>query len=288
MSVEITCPVCSFEHIPQNRETCPQCDSDLVCFKLLDALPDLSAGSTDRQINGLDEFGSGVEKTTKSKTLWPAWVLAGILFILVCLAGYIVHHFSAVETRVQKLDTDMARVKEDLNKNSSQVNHIKKRVEELVEITKDNNIRMASLVLKQETISTLGEEKNDLVVNQDRTEKPCFDIYRAKDEDSLWTIAQKLYGSGILYPVLMENNPDLSIYSIGSKDTIRYMCDKAQAVKVYKAIIDKKQNKVFWKYTVRSGETRKDIIKRYCLNQNDCLVEDKPLETGMTIGVFLE
>ncbi|MDQ1270503.1 MAG: hypothetical protein QG618_1813, partial [Thermodesulfobacteriota bacterium] len=32
MSVSVTCPVCHFTNIPVDRDTCPQCDADLVCF----------------------------------------------------------------------------------------------------------------------------------------------------------------------------------------------------------------------------------------------------------------
>jgi len=36
----IVCPICKLEHIPIDKNTCPQCDSDLTCFKVLDAIPD--------------------------------------------------------------------------------------------------------------------------------------------------------------------------------------------------------------------------------------------------------
>lgn len=36
----IQCPVCQYAHIPRDMETCPQCDADLVCFRLLDRLSD--------------------------------------------------------------------------------------------------------------------------------------------------------------------------------------------------------------------------------------------------------
>lgn len=43
MGPETTCPICRLEHIPQDRETCPQCDADLTCFKALDALAGAAA-----------------------------------------------------------------------------------------------------------------------------------------------------------------------------------------------------------------------------------------------------
>ncbi|MBF0235493.1 MAG: hypothetical protein HQK65_21030 [Desulfamplus sp.] len=37
---EIACPVCDLEHIQEDLDICPQCDSDLSCFKVLDSFAD--------------------------------------------------------------------------------------------------------------------------------------------------------------------------------------------------------------------------------------------------------
>ena len=303
MSSEIDCPVCHFEHIPKDSDSCPQCDSDLTCFKLLEALPDLPkasepepepSGIVDKQTRDLEEPWSDVHKRDKSKKPWVLFVLVGMILTLFCFLGYTGHRFLIMETMVQKIDMEMGQVKNIVNMTpnkiikrleagTSQINHLEKRVEKLVEMTEKNElIRSVPRVSKIETVSKKFPE------NQDKGGAPCFEIYHAKDEDSLWSIARDLYGSGIFYPILMENNPDLHIYSIGSRDSMRYLCDKRLAAQIYKRIIGYKQNRPFWKYRVRAGDTRKGIIKRYCLNQRDCLVEDNPLEPGMTIGVFLE
>ena len=315
MSSEMICPVCHFGHIPRDKDTCPQCDSDLICFKLLDALADLPMDSKQdpsdkafKQIPGREGSGSDAGRTTKSKIPWVAFLLGGFLLILVCFVGYASQRFLAMESMVEKIESHLVQTTTAFNKNpntliktlkagTEQMNHLEKRVEKRVEklvgMAKENELRLTRILMKKENRSKISE-------NQDKRESTCFNIYRAKEEDTLWTIARDLYGSGIFYPVLMENNPKLSVYSIGSKDSIRYMCDKTRVASVYKTIIGYKQNRPFWKYRVRPGDTRKGIIKRYCLNQKDCLVEDKllkpvlkpvlepVLEPGMTIGVFLE
>jgi len=305
MSFEITCPVCHFEHIPQDRDCCPQCDSDLVCFRLLDALPDFPGDSVidlpkDTQPAGQEESWSDTDKIYKSKFPGFPVVLVVIFFLTIaCLLGYTAHRFSSIQSMVQKLDTDMVRVQAKLNKNpkkisktleadTRRVDDLEKRVKELVEMTKNNQTHLARIMPEKETASKAPEEKIGTSETISKMRVPCFDTYRATDKDTLWTIARDLYGSGIFYPVLMEHNPDISVYSIGSKDTLRYLCDKTQAAGVYKVITGTKQKRRYWNYTIRSGDTRKTIIDRYCLNKKDCLIEDKPLETGMTIGVFLE
>ncbi|WP_457554171.1 hypothetical protein [Desulfobacula sp.] len=305
MSAELTCPVCHFEHIPKDSESCPQCDSDLVCFRLLEALPDFPEGSLvdlskDVQSAGQETSGSETDEMTESKAPWFLIILNMIILLTIaCLLGYTAHHFSVIQNMVQKLDTDMVRMQTILNKNpkmviktleagTKQMDQLKKRVEELAVTAKNHETRLSRSTPDKMTISKVSTEKTDSSRTMDKIEAPCFNSYRATDKDTLWTIARDLYGSGIFYPVLMEHNPDIRVYHISSKDTLRYLCDKAQAAGVYKAITGTKQKKRYWNYTVRPGDTRKTIIKRYCMNKQDCLVEDKPLKPGMTIGIFLE
>jgi len=37
------CPICGFERLHAEQDKCPQCDSDLTCFKVLDSIPEESA-----------------------------------------------------------------------------------------------------------------------------------------------------------------------------------------------------------------------------------------------------
>ncbi len=348
MTREINCPVCHFEHIPQDRETCPQCDADLICFRLLDALPDSHAaspvvppgesnGSSSTTTEGAEEgMGEvpGSAEAPPSPSLRPAFAM-GIIILLMSLVitGYALWGVKAV---MERRDVDVGRITAILEKKAvvntdfleagaSQVAHLEKRIQELVEITKANGERLAQLALTKDKKSERSGEEGvasghyplskkvppepaQRLAREERVPKPlageahafveshsgnalesdCFISYQATDTDTLWDISQALYGAGIYYPVLLEYNPDLKIYDVSSRDTIRYLCDRSQAVQVYKKITGIKKNRRYWKYTVRSGDTRTAVCKRYCLNRQDCLVEDTPLEPGMIIGIFLE
>jgi len=42
MAEEGACPICGFERLLTDQDICPQCDSDLKCFKVLDSIPEES------------------------------------------------------------------------------------------------------------------------------------------------------------------------------------------------------------------------------------------------------
>ncbi|OQY03070.1 MAG: hypothetical protein B6I22_12360 [Desulfobacteraceae bacterium 4572_123] len=215
MSSGITCPVCHFEHIPRDGDTCPQCDSDLICFKLLDALPDQPSASLTDSINDLqpdlstktgkqaveqDKLWSGADKAYKRKIPWNPIVQGGIIIVmLVCFFGYAGHRFSAMESTVQKIDTDVVRMTKVLNKNpevimtaleagTRRMNHLEERIEELVEMTKEHEIRLTENVLgKKASKLVTGEIKESFKIQDGvEKEKPCFAVYHAKDDDTLW------------------------------------------------------------------------------------------------------
>jgi len=381
MLLEITCPVCHFEHIPGERDICPQCDSDLTCFKLLDALQekkpdseqepkqnsrmDLSQesgppvhhlpedGTWDNEQNGCAD-AQGRDRD-KFPWMWPA---TGVFFLLMTLAFfcYIFYDLSEIKNMIQQNEVFLIQTIGPREKESA-VNHdrleaisiklvsMETQAQKLYELLQKNGVRLNKFSMKQEKVfpgtgadtgnvedtlaadgvvdikmaSAGGVDSASLNVSAgdaggvmdethgpDQLEEPttqdkpsgnqitlnppslCFKIYRAKENDTLWDISQDLYGRGVYYPVLLEHNPDLRIFDISSKDTLRYLCDKRQASRIYKKITALKKNRRYWKYTLRPGDTRSIIAERYCPKSKGCFVEDAFPEIGQTIGIFLE
>ncbi len=121
-----------------------------------------------------------------------------------------------------------------------------------------------------ETISPIQElKKTDLEKNQeipkenDEHKEPVFRLYHATGEDTLWDIAEKYYGKGSYYPVLLEHNPNAGIYDIGKDVTLKILSNKERAAKIYKKIVIKKEGHLFWRYSVVRGDTMQSIIKKY-------------------------
>jgi len=121
MILEITCPICHFEHIPRERDNCPQCDSDLVCFKLLDALQEKSkAYEQDSRVDVPRKFEPGSHAFLKEET-WEdgqtkcpdrqgmaagkspwSWLAAAITFLVVMgsFGGYVLYDLSKIKNMI--------------------------------------------------------------------------------------------------------------------------------------------------------------------------------------------
>jgi hypothetical protein len=312
MSVRVQCPVCHYDHISEDRESCPQCNADLECFRLLEKLSDSQpeTSSEDSENTGSTEdhqLEAGERIFYEEKHSLYHEKTTGVLKIMLVLLGitvivlfiYIAYRFSIVGDLMQQQKEGLVRVIASLDNYSqkdvqvieiptAQDSLLKHDIETLMNIIKTNANRLDRI---ETQISDIKLPQN-IVEMITRLEEPCFKIYRVQDGDTLWGIARDLYSSGFLYPVLLVHNPDIYIYNISTKAQLRYLCDPSQAAMIYKNATGKKQNNLYWKYMVRPGDTRSEIAKRYCPNNKSdktkCFIDDTPLEPGKNLGIYLE
>jgi LysM repeat protein len=119
-----------------------------------------------------------------------------------------------------------------------------------------------------------------------------FKFYQAAETDTLWGIAKRFYGSGFYYPVLLEHNPDLAIYTIGKKDRIAVIEDSGVVKRVFDEITEKQGGILYWYYTVRPEDTLTSVKHKYCPSQ-DCFQmpigvdRDSTLQPGEKIKIQL-
>jgi len=88
MRPETDCPVCRREHIPDDRERCPQCDSDLTCFRVLETLLEPEAQTAEP---ALPETNPQMTKTANKRTslfFAVSGLLLGALTIMLGLQVY--------------------------------------------------------------------------------------------------------------------------------------------------------------------------------------------------------
>ncbi|MCI5224531.1 MAG: hypothetical protein D3924_18155, partial [Candidatus Electrothrix sp. AR4] len=88
-------------------------------------------------------------------------------------------------------------------------------------------------------------------------------LYQTKKTDTLWGIAERFYGDGKYYPVIMEQNPHLVISNINDEETIRLLVDRSVLKDIYKRRTEWRDGLLLWKHKVLVGETGRSIFARF-------------------------
>ncbi len=94
-------------------------------------------------------------------------------------------------------------------------------------------------------------------------EKKRFFWYAIKPNSTLWTIAEKYYGRGVYYPILMEHNPGLGIMIGKHSGRIRILNNGAKAVTLFRRLFFSKMGQTFFRYKVGRGDTWRGIAWKF-------------------------
>ena len=262
MASEITCPVCNLEHILPEKTSCPQCDADLTCFQVLDSLPD-----------------EAVFKRTGSRIQVILIATAGLFL---CLSGLLIVSRSSrikeLESRISNQQTYPMGIK------ISPEAGVKLRSRGGGASPKVDLPR--SEAAKEKTLETLPSEEYS-------TEGLEFLTYEASEKDTLWVIAKRYYGVGEYYPVLLEHNSHLGIYDIGDGVRVRILKNADLANEIYKKIIKREGNRIYWFYRVVQEDTLQSIARRYYKTKDGVrrVIDLNPtmeLKPGEAIKIALE
>ncbi len=90
-----------------------------------------------------------------------------------------------------------------------------------------------------------------------------FFLYRPARDDTLWRISRKYYGTGTLYPVLLEYNPGLGIYFELDYGIIKVLRDQREAKRILDRLIFTKGGKAFFRYKVNKSDTWRKISRNF-------------------------
>lgn len=125
------------------------------------------------------------------------------------------------------------------------------------------------------------------------TDQETFRIYEATEEDTLWRISKKEYGSGFYFPVLMESNPGIHIYSVHEGLRLKIYRDPAVAKKLYHENAQIQGDRAYYHYLVREGDTVESIASRFYKDDGmkERIMDLNPgvkLRAGMRIKIELE
>ena len=90
-----------------------------------------------------------------------------------------------------------------------------------------------------------------------------FRIYTTAKEDTLWRVAEKCYGSGYYFPVLMECNPSLQIYDMEAGTRVKIIKDNRLVQRLYNKITRLAGNELYFYYRVNEGDTFDSIAGKF-------------------------
>ena len=258
MAPEPSCPVCGLSSIPAETIRCPQCDADLTCFHVLDSIPDEA---------GAERSGAG-----RSRRL-AAWLVLGFCLVGL-LIGYQTYRMKEIEARLHDLGVRFARLMHGIEETPERFDDAGARPDEGRSIPPD------PVPLQRETggeaaAEGRGEgaedwpppESDATVKGEERMGDPCrdtdFRTYSAHETDTLWGIAERAFGEGRYYPVLLECNPHLGIYTIGEGVQIKILEDRRLAEEIYGTILVREGGRKHWYYTVAEGDSLQTIAARF-------------------------
>jgi len=311
MVSENRCPVCRIEHIPDDRDRCPQCDADLTCFKVLETLREPAAEKAESAVQVIDP---PVTRTvSKSGALF--WVISGLLWgMVMVLLGLQTYRITGLQAdisqqqtgfndAVRRIEVKLGRIPGHHDKIllevTTQMENFPTRLERfkipraVAETGSPPDESDSVHIAMEAPVKASDADDRDLSTSDKaKADSNAYHIYQARENDTLWDIAERFYGSGFFYPVLLEHNPDLAIYDIGQKDRIAVLQDNEQVKRIYNEITELRGGVLYWYYTVRRGDTLASIKHRYCPSRNCFQIRagldpDSDLQPGEKIKIKL-
>ena len=329
------CPVCDKQQLADEVAECPQCNSDLECFQLIEELHDISTDATDAT-NAIEEQQAQAAQTTHVlltqiqqnsikhfRWLWRTIIsLAGIIVLFLSISG-IVFYQNVVEKK--SIDDNLMRLAAKYNSIDPDIaanrllqvlgNELDRKFADVIprcnkakSVAVGTNLQSVydELVLLRQNVATIqvnlatiadmpstvpnmvqepenGTLSEKVAGNEISSEKvpgneissekvpgneisaekepqdDDFFYYQPKAKQTLWNIANKYYNNGRLYPVILELNPQLTIYSQQQYGRIKVLKTKPKAYEIYNKIVIKKDSQTLFRYQIKAGDSWETI-----------------------------
>jgi hypothetical protein len=279
------CPVCGKGGVDQAAQHCPQCHADLECFALLERLqeagPVAPAGTPEQQAPA-GPHGSGGwvwrwgvhalgfllllavfvlqlmalwqprPEPAAVDGVWNADVTTAALRAMVGKIDRLSGRLETLEAQLRDLGNSQARGLELTTALGGQLAQVVSRVDG----SGDALAPAASVPSAQSAQSPPGEAVTTA------TGRALAPHHHLSPGETLWSIAQRYYGQGWLYPVLIAQNPGLAIYHEGS-GVLRLFADPAQAQALYREITPPGGEGRLFRYQVQAGDDWYRLAERF-------------------------
>ena len=219
---------------------CPQCHSNLRVFSIVDELAD---PAEDTQIRRAEAIPT--PPPTPSPQLVPgSWALKFAFGLILIIFGFVTiafyfYHF--------QMNSYLALINQ---KNESIVQSLKSDLEDI----KDHLAKQVERDRLNLTARTASRNDPRQTPNENIS-------YTVKEGDTLWGLAEQYWEKGHYYPVLLSQNPWLSLSSDNRGVHIKILSNIERVQKEYAKTVIQISGITFLKYHVRPGDNWKKMAK---------------------------
>jgi hypothetical protein len=253
------CPVCGKVGVDQAATRCPQCHADLECFALLDALQEAApapAPQADFQ-EVKQTIGSPREAVSRGaagrgrRYDWPVLAaVAGLAALIVVMQLLTLDRRSAAPPAQTPQPVATAAAVEavagGIERLAGRLGAIEGRLDALA-----SEQERATHDFHSKEAAAPAEKPPELVLH-----------HHLRRGETLWSVAERYYGRGQLYPVLIAHNPGLGIYHRGA-GTLRIFADPNEAAEMYRRITPPGGEGRLFRYRVEPNDDWRELARRF-------------------------
>lgn len=367
MSQSCSCPVCGRQGLPADCASCPQCDSDLTCFQVLDSLSSNKAEQTGRRFSWRELLAGAAFLLLLAvlAAVWQSKVPGPLLTASqdrqAALPASASDGKIHIDAQIRILDDRQERENRQHRAAQSVAIEEKKQVdkpaqEEVRQMVPDEEssdapaaqetvapalpeqteqadsdssvpeplpVELSEPVAKKAVAAASAPDQQaaepapapppELPVLQGRRKRAVRTravsglreaaaksanqknskstlVYHAQNGETVWELAERFYGEGKYYPLIMELNPQVVQGRVRGSDKVRLLADRRQAAALYQRSTEQRDGLLLWKHKVQPGETWQSIYARFFPPKYSGMVfypGDQKVVPGSTVRIIL-
>jgi len=280
---KVDCPVCGKTDLADHLTQCPQCNADLECFRLLEALYETPATSgvegdvlLDSWSRRVDEMGPVLHRLQDGMHQWQRAavrrtailisVLAVLIFVIVAGFWWVYSQWDRPQEPAEVVPS--AAFLAELASERPQDKVLREAVAKAVAGIAQVSLQVVALEQRVAALATQAAALDTKAPALAEPEPdPAFLYHEPRQNESLWLIAQKYYQQGGLYPALLETNPGLGIYFEPDAGPLRLPANRQAAEAIVTRVVFTKEAKRFYRYQVQEGDTWQRIAALFYGNR---------------------
>jgi nucleoid-associated protein YgaU len=304
---QVDCPVCGKTDLAAHLVQCPQCNADLECFRLLEALyeePSTPGVETEvvrslsRRVEDigplLQRLQDGIHQWQRAaKRRTAMLILVSVMLGLVSAAGAWLLYVRWDTPPEQPDVMSSAALLAALTRERPQEKALREAVANAVAGIEHVSQQIAAL---EQRVAELAPQPPAMDTKDPSVAAsapaPAVLYHAPRQNESLWLIAHKYYQQGRLYPALLETNPGLGIYFAPDYGQLRLPSTRQAAEAIVAQVVFSKDARRFLRYQVQVADTWQSIAARFYGRGDDAarlqaLNADAPLQPGTRVVVPL-